>query len=165
MSDPVQKIFKYRISEKEGIVVGTHDHEKFPIDNMRLEWAYTLFFQKAYSRIIWELYERRTSDEASTPEEKAELKHYQKLCESMTISDDKEYVQIACTQEEIDFIEECARKEWRQTLNMHNDLKGKEFPEHLAHMKESLTNPDQQYLDYQNNRFRGFERILKTRKE
>ena len=52
------KTFKYRISEEEGVLLSTHDSEKFPIENIRLEWGYTLIFQPAFSQIIKKIYSR-----------------------------------------------------------------------------------------------------------
>lgn len=139
-----EKTFKYKISEDENVLVSTHDDEKFPIESMRLEWGYTLIFQPAFMQIIKKIYSRADSekDEGLSKEEEDRLERFKFLCESMKTSKEKDCIEITCTDEEIEFIEECAEIDWKESLNRHNILKDKEFPDHLKHLKKSMTQPD-----------------------
>jgi len=159
------KTFKYRISEEEGVILSTHDSEKFPIENIRLEWGYTLIFQPAFSQIIKKIYSRaiRENDDDISESEKEKLERYKFLCDAIKTSEEKDCIEVSCTEEEIEFIEECADLDWKESLDRHNILKGKEFPEHLKHLKDTLTSPDANHIRYLNSRYNAFKKIISTR--
>jgi len=157
-----KKTFKYRISTREGVNVTTHNPEDFPIENMRLEWAYTLFFQKAVLGAL-QSGMRIIADEKRdlTPEEMDRQERVIALCDTITTSNDPEHVQITCTQEEIEIIEKFAMIGWKNTIGA--DLDGVNFPKGIEGMKKTLTDPDGEYLKNQKKKFETFKKIIETR--
>lgn len=149
------KIFKYRVSESENVKPTTHNEVDFPLESIRLDWSWRLLFQHALMGII----KKRFIEQPDL------FNRLSVLCESMRTSDEPGWIEIECTQEEIDLIEECAENDWLETLNRHNILKEKKFPAHLAHMKDALTKPDAEHLAYLKSHYDAYRLIVATRKE
>ena len=150
------KTFKYRVSEKEHVKPTTHNEKDFPLEGARLNWVWELFFQHALSGVI---------KECMTEQDDTLYDRMRVLCESMVTSDEQDWIEITCTDEEIEIIERCAEQDWQATLNRHIVLRDKEFPAHLAHLKEGLTNPDSAHLEYLKSHYDAYKLIVATRKE
>ena len=96
----------------------THNEEDFPIDNMRMEWAYKLFLQNA---ITGNLQDGMHNIER-IEESQERHKRFQEILETLKVcSEDKEWVELTCTDEEIELIEQSAIGFWNRMIGFEID--------------------------------------------